>query len=99
MSNSKDKRINKLKKKRIWPSVLGLFVIAFIFGIILFASVGVNIIEVVQRKLLEGLSQTETIAVLFEDYEGKSKQEIKDIVSTYVEMTPEIEAVWVSDLD
>ena len=99
MSNSKDKRINKLKKKSIWPSVLGLFVIAFIFGIILFASVGVNIIEVVQRKLLEGLSQTETIAVLFEDYEGKSKKEIKDIVSTYVEMTPEIEAVWVSDLD
>lgn len=99
MSDSKDKRIKKLKKKRIWPSVLGLFIIAFIFFIILVAQVGVNAIDVVQKKLLESVSQTETIAGVFEEYEGKNKQGIQDFVSAYVKMTPEIETVWVSDLN
>ncbi len=99
MSNSKDKRIKKLKKKRIWPSILGLFVITFIFSIILGAQLGVSAIDVIQSKIIDGISQTETVAVVFEDYEGEQKQKIQDSVLNYVEMTPEIEAVWVADLN
>ena len=99
MSNSKDKRIKKLKKKRIWPSILGLFVITFIFAIILIVQLGVSAIDVIQSKIISGISQTETVAVAFEDYEGEQKQKIQDSVLNYVEMTPEIDSVWVSDLN
>ena len=99
MSNSKDKRIKKLKKKRIWPSILGLFVITFIFSIILVMQLATNILDVIQKKVIEPVSWAETIAAIFEDYEGEHKQDIQDSVSTYVEMIPEIEAVWVSDLN
>lgn len=99
MSNSKDKRIQKLKKKRIWPSILGLFVITFIFAIILIVQLGVSAIDVIQSKIISGISQTETVAVAFEDYEGEQKQKIQDSVLNYVEMTPEIDSVWVSDLN
>ena len=98
MSNSKDKRIKKLKKKRIWPSILGLFFISFVFEIILVVLLAISAIDVVQGKLLESVSQTETIAAAFKDYEGEHTEEIQNSVLMYVEMTPEIEAVWVSDI-
>ncbi len=99
MSNAKDKRIKKLKKIRIWPSILGLFVITFIFAIILVVQLAFNIMDVTQKKVITSVSQTETIASMFEEYEGEYKQRIQEDVSAYVEMTLEIEAVWVSDLN
>ena len=97
MSDSRDKRIKKLKKKRIWPSILGLFLITFIFAIILLVQLAVSGIDVIQGKLLESASQTENIATVFEEYEGTQKQKIQESVLAYVKMTPEVEAVWVSD--
>ena len=99
MSDSRDKRIKKLKKKRIWPSILGLFLITFIFAIILLVQLAVSGIDVIQGKLLESASQTEIIATVFEEYEGTQKQKIQESVLAYVKMTPEVEAVWVSDAD
>ena len=95
MTDAKDKRIKKLKKKRIWPSILGLFIITLIFAIILIVQLGIGAIDVIQSKIIEGLSQTENVAVAFEDYEGEQK--IQESVLNYLEMTPEVDAVWVSD--
>ena len=91
-------RIKKLKKKRIWPSVLGLFFISFLFAVILFAHLGTSMLDIIQRKVVEPVSQAETIAVLFEDYEKGKSTEIQKKITTCVEMIPAIEAVWVSDL-
>ena len=99
MNNAKDKRIKKLKKKRIWPSILGLFVITFIFAIILVVQLGFNMLDVTQKKVVTSVGRTEPIVTMFEEYEGEQKQTIQDSVSIYIEMTPEIEAVWVSDLN
>ena len=99
MSDSKDKRINKLKRKRIWPSILGLFIIVLFFSGILVTQLVFNASEIVQRKVFEGISLTETIATVFESYEGEDEKRIQDAVSTHVEMLPQIEAVWVSDLN
>lgn len=99
MSDSKDKRIKRLKKKRIWPSILGLFIIVFIFAIMIVALLAVAGVDVVQRKLVQSNSQAKTISVVFEEYDGEQKQRIQDAVLTYLELTPEIEAVWVSDTD
>lgn len=99
MSDSKDKRINKLKRKRIWPSILGLFIIVLFFSGILVTQLVFNASEIVQRKVFEGISLTETIATVFESYEGEDEKRIQDAVSTHVEMLSQIEAVWVSDLN
>ena len=95
MTDAKDKRIKKLKKKRIWPSILGLFIITLIFAIILIVQLGIGAIDVIQSKIIDGLSKTENVAVAFKDYDGE--QETQESVLTYLAMTPEVEAVWVSD--
>ena len=51
MGKSKEERIKKLKKKRIWPSVLGLIFILFVFGIVMAAALGFSGLDIVQRKL------------------------------------------------
>lgn len=99
MSESKDKRIKKLKRKRIWPSIVGLFVITMFFAIMLLALVGSNIEDVVKRKVLNGLIQAEKIAESFEDFQGENNQNISDSVLNYIDMSLETEAVWVSNLE
>ena len=95
MTDAKDKRIKKLKKKRIWPSILGLFIITLIFAIILIVQLGIGAIDVVQSKIIDGLSQTENVAVVFKDYDGE--QETQESVLIYLAMTPEVDAGWASD--
>lgn len=97
MSESKDKRIKKLKRKRIWPSIVGLFVITSIFAIMLLALVGSNIEDVVKRKVLNGLIQAEKIAESFENFQGENNQNISDSILNYIDMSLETEAVWVSN--
>ena len=99
MSGSKDKRIKKLKRKRIWPSIVGLFVITSIFAIMLLALVGSNIEDVVKRKVLNGLIQAEKIAESFENFQGENNQNISDSILNYIDMSLETEAVWVSNLE
>ena len=99
MSESKDKRIKKLKRKRIWPSIVGLFVITSIFAIMLLALVGSNIEDVVKRKVLNGLIQAEKIAESFENFQGENNQNISDSILNYIDMSLETEAVWVSNLE
>lgn len=99
MSNSKDKRIKKMKKVRIWPSILGLFLITFIFAVILLTQLVTNLLGVLQRKMTDPISKTEKIASLFEEYEGEHKQTIQENVLDYLEIMPEIENVWVSDME
>ena len=97
MSNAKDKRIKRLKKKRIWPSILGLFIITFIFCIMIVALLAVAGVDVTQRKLVQSNSRAKTISAVFEKYDGEQKQKVEDSVLTYLELAPEIEAVWVAD--
>lgn len=97
MSDSKDKRIKRLKKKRIWPSIFGLFIITFIFAVMIVALLAVAGVDVVQRKLVQGNSSAKAIAAVFEEYEEDQKQRIQDAILTHLELMPEIEAVWVAD--
>lgn len=99
MSESKDKRIEKLKRKRIWPSIVGLFIIASIFAIMLLALIGSNIEDVVKRKVLNGLVQAECIAESFENFQEGNNQGISDAVLDYIEISQETEAVWVTNLE
>ncbi len=51
MGKSKDKRIKKLKRKRIWPSVLGLFIITTIFTVFFNVIFAIGMVSVVSNKM------------------------------------------------
>ena len=96
--NSKIERIKRLKKKRIWPSILGLVVISSLFAIVLAILVEVSIYDMFKRKTLTNMSQIKPMVDLFEDYEN-NKESIQEQVNSYIDETSEAEAVWVADLD
>lgn len=98
MNNSKDNRIKKLKKKRIWPSIVGLFVIATLFSLTLALLVIINLQDMVKRKILTSINQATPIVNEFEDYEA-NKENVQESVMTYLDMVPDTKAVWVSDLE
>ena len=54
MTKSKDKRIKKLKRKRIWPSVLGLFIITMFFSLCLLMIVTTGVASVVTNRINNG---------------------------------------------
>ena len=80
MSDSKDKRIKKLKNKSIWPSILGLFFIIIIFAFLLIVQLGTNVVDIIRKKIIDPSSQSETVAVLFEEYDEEHSEEIEDSI-------------------
>ena len=99
MSKSKEERIKKLKKKRIWPSVLGLILILCIFIVLMVVALGVSGMDIVQRKLMESSRKSVKVAELFADYNSETEEEIKQTVLSYIDVLEEIEAVSVIGTD
>ncbi len=97
MGDSKDKRIKRLKKKRIWPSVLGLFLITGVFGFVIFLTLASACIDVVYGKLAQSNSQSEAIAKVMSDYNEENSQRVQDSILTHLELMEEMEDVWVAD--
>ena len=97
MSKSKEERIKKLKKKRIWPSVLGLILILCIFSVIMAAALGMSGMDIVQRKLLDSSRTSVKVAELFGDYNSETEESIEQTVLSHIDVLDEIEAVSVID--
>ena len=99
MNKSKEERIKKLKKKHIWPSIVGLIIILLIFTAIMFAALGISGMDIVHRKLTDNSSRSVKIAELFEGYNSENKAEIEQKVLSYVDVLEEIIAVAVEGAD
>lgn len=97
MTKSKDKRIRKLNKKRIWPSVLGLVVLLFVFFIVIVMVLGSACMDVVQRKLSQASGQSINIAQQYEEYDQSTAESINDKVLAHIQLSTEIEAVGLLD--
>jgi len=97
MNKAKEQRINKLKKKHIWPSILGLFLILIVFSLILLAAVGVSAGDIVHRKLMDSCRASVKISKLFEDYNSQTEEKIKQTVLSYIDVLEDIESVSVID--
>lgn len=93
MKKSKHERIKKLKKKRIWPSILGLAVITGLFAVVLALLVELSIYDVLKRKIMTSVSQSNLVVDMFE----VQNQSVQEQVINYIDRTIEIEAVWVTD--
>lgn len=99
MNKSKEERIKKLKKKHIWPSILGLFLILFIFSIILVAAMAASATDIVHRKVTDSSKMSVKVAELFENYNSETEEEIKKAVLSRIEILEEIETVSVIDTE
>ena len=100
MSKSKEKRIKRLKRKHIWPSIVGLVCMMFIFAVLLGLVLSVSMVDVVHRKLNMGMEHAQDIAALYIDYseeESEGNLWIEQTVLNYMEFSAETEAVVLLD--
>ncbi len=100
MSKSKDKRVRKLKKMRIWPSILGLVLITVIFTFIFVLTVIFSSFDIIQRKLIDGLNQSIRISNIYNDYgsSDETKQtNTNNTVLDYLKLTQGVNAVCLKD--
>lgn len=97
MSETKDKRIRRLKKIRIWPSVVGLFLLSFIFAILVCVALAVAGLEIVQRKIMDCSERSAQMAALYQGYDESSLQNIDVAIRTYLQFDDEMEVVGAVD--
>ena len=96
MATSKDKRIKKFKRKRIWPSIVGMIIIVLIFAIMMVLMFEVSVLNIVQAKLSNAEMISTEVASLFENYED-DKDSIHELVTAYALALPEVEDVYVTN--
>lgn len=97
MSKSKDQRIKRMKKINVWPSVVGLILILFVFSIILLVAFLMSAGDIVYGKLTDSGKASVKVAELFEDYSSRTKEKIEQTVLSHIDILDDIEAVSVTD--
>ena len=101
MANTKkDARIKKLKRKRIWPSILGLFIISTLLSILLALVVAFLINNVMTNKTLEGMSNLEEVAKIMAQIDSpKEIATIEEQLLQYIEFDTDVEGIAVLGKD
>ena len=102
MSNLKEKRIKKLKKKRIWPSMVGLCLILFALVIVVVAILEMYFADLIDKKLYDSykLSNKVTEYMFSHDVHSVSEEElngfieISDIIDSVVVCDSNNEIIW-----
>ncbi len=102
MSNLKEKRIKKLKKKRIWPSMVGLCLILFALVIVVVAILEMYFADLIDKKLYDSykLSNKVTEYMFSNDVSSVSEEElngfieISDIIDSVVVCDSNNEVIW-----
>ena len=62
MSNLKEKRIRKLKRKRIWPSIVGLFAISIVlFGVVV-GILSLYLVDLIDKKFYDAYKSSYNVA-------------------------------------
>ena len=97
MGRTKEKRIKRLKKKRIWPSVLGLFFILLIFAIVIAFGAAAVLMEVTNRKLTEGYEKSVKVAELYRESVGGSLSGDESRLHLYLDVIDDVKAISVVD--
>ncbi len=93
MSKSKDKRIKKLKRKRIWPSILGLFVITTLFTMFMAMILMTSVTEVVRNKFVSSFEISNQLVRRNVDANVNDLEQAYNGILTDVNMMDGIDAV------
>jgi len=97
MGNRKEKRIKRLKKKRIWPFILGLVIMLFVFCVVIALGAAAVLSEVANRKLTEGYEKSVNMARLYRKSNDGFSLINEERMNLYLEVADEIEAISVID--
>ena len=97
MSKAKDKRIKKFNKKRIWPSIVGLFFLSILIFTITLGLLTLYIDNVIEGKLYDAYKLSYRIAehMMSDDFSDISSDEM----NTYLEVTDSVKYITVFDSD
>lgn len=93
MSKSKDKRIKKLKKKRIWPSILGLFLITSIFAICMAMVMMTSLVDVIRNKFTSSYETSSHIVQRYVESNMEHLEQSYEGILADIALIQEIEAV------
>ncbi len=95
MSKSKDKRIKKFNRKRIWPSIVGLFLISVIMTGIVVATLTLYTVDLIDKKLYDSYDLSCKVAdyMMSDRLSNISEEEL----DRFVDITDAIEGVAVLD--
>ncbi len=98
MSEAKNKRIKKLKKKRIWPSIVGLIFLSILLTVLMIFVLGLLGFEVIKNKVISAVDNIYEVTNLFEQVEtAENITEIEDKLMFYIEVETDVEDIAVSD--
>lgn len=93
MSKSKDKRIKKLKRKRIWPSILGLFLIASVFFVFMLIVLVTSVVDVVDDKITSSYEASSHIVRRHVEPNVENLEQSYEGILTDIALNDEVEAV------
>ncbi|MBQ8318315.1 MAG: EAL domain-containing protein [Lachnospiraceae bacterium] len=95
MSRAKDKRIKKFNRKRIWPSIVGVFLISVILFGIVSAVLAIYTLDLIDKKLYDSYDLSNKIAdyMISDDLSDVTQEELEQ----YIEITDTVSAVTVLD--
>ncbi len=93
MSKAKDKRIKKLKRKRIWPSILGLFLIASVFLVFMLVVLVTSVVDVVDDKITGSYEISSHLVKRHVEPNVANSEQSYEGILTDIALNDEIEAV------
>ncbi len=100
MIKSNEIRIKKLRKKHIWPSILGLLFISTFFVVLMMILFIFLITDVIKNKIVEGVNSTQEVVHIFEKAkEPEEIEELEEILLLYIDMETDVESIVVLDKD
>lgn len=97
MGISKDKRIKKLKKNSMWPSIVGLMVMLGIMALFLYVVLVLGCVDVLQQKVIQSREESVKIADLYKEAAKDEWKNINKSVITYTELSDVVEVVCILD--
>ena len=95
MSKSKDKRIRRLKRLRIWPSVLGLFVITTIFTVVFALTIVTSLTDVMREKFVSNYEISSQLVNRHIDTNFSAQEQACQGILKDIDLSNEIQAVCV----
>lgn len=97
MGKTKENRINRFKRKRIWPMIFGLFFMLISFAVLIGFGVLLAVTDVCNRKLSEGLANSEKLVALYNGPESLS--DLQSDFRIFMDITDEVEDVCLLSAD
>ncbi len=93
MSKAKDKRIKKLKRQRVWPSILGLFIITTVFAVSMVIVLVTSVVDVVNNKFTSSYETSSHIVKRYVEPNVQNLEQSYKGILADIALIDEIEAV------